>query len=304
MSLLKKYATMLDGRDIEDTGYNPLTKEEITQAKRDGIVVVYGYSDDNMEFEGAVRDEVGCFNGGTAFVSDNGEISASYTENSMPITARWYEETDWKRCCCIPWSYETEIPHETFRLFEGEDPWCIGIVFRIDCLKNDALPPSDKEILFAKVRPEAIIPSKKEENAGYDIYACFDEKELFIAPHETKLVPTGIACALHPKWYFQVEERGSTGSKGIKKSAGVIDAGYRGEIFVAITNTNTRTLVISKDENAKERLGNCIIYPYTKAIVQLILHEVPVMDVKEISYEDLLKIPSERKTGALGSSGA
>ena len=31
----------------------------------------------------------------------------------------------------------------------------------------------DNELLFAKVRPDAIIPSKDDENAGYDIYANF-----------------------------------------------------------------------------------------------------------------------------------
>jgi len=85
------------------------------------------------------------------------------------------------------------------------------------------------DLLFAKVKPNAIIPTKKEENAGYDIYACFDENThyLVIPPQETILVPTGIASAMNNNYYLQVEERGSTGSKGIKKSAGVIDSSYR-----------------------------------------------------------------------------
>ena len=32
-----------------------------------------------------------------------------------------------------------------------------------------------KTIYFAKVKPEAKIPSKRDEDAGYDIYACFEE---------------------------------------------------------------------------------------------------------------------------------
>lgn len=32
----------------------------------------------------------------------------------------------------------------------------------------------DNVLYFAKVRPTAIIPSRTEENAGYDIYANFD----------------------------------------------------------------------------------------------------------------------------------
>lgn len=113
----------------------------------------------------------------------------------------------------------------------------------------------DLEIIFAKVKEGAIIPSKEEENAGYDIYACWEnvsKSDKIIKPHQTKLIPTGIACALPINYYFQVEERGSTGSKGIKKSAGVIDSGYRGEIFIAISNINDRYLVFGEKESYLE----------------------------------------------------
>ena len=35
-------------------------------------------------------------------------------------------------------------------------------------------------IKFAKVKPNAKIPTKREEDAGYDIYACFDEDYITI----------------------------------------------------------------------------------------------------------------------------
>ena len=115
------------------------------------------------------------------------------------------------------------------------------------------------EIIFAKVKENAIIPSKEEENAGFDIYACWDgveKKDKIIKPHTTKLIPTGIACALPINYYFQVEERGSTGSKGIKKSAGLVDSGYRGEIFVAISNVNDKYLIFGdKDTYLQEALN-------------------------------------------------
>lgn len=168
------------------------------------------------------------------------------------------------------------------------------------------------ELYFAKVRPDAKIPTKEDENAGYDIYPCFDEDEIFIPAGTTKLVPTGIAAAVSEGYYLQVEERGSTGSKGIKKSAGVIDSGYRGEIFIAITNSNWYDISITKIKNDEKPwthhhpTGNATFvecYPYEKAIAQLIVHEVPKMDVSEMSYEELKKIPSKRGDGALGSSG-
>lgn len=160
------------------------------------------------------------------------------------------------------------------------------------------------KLYWAKVRPEAVIPTKEKENAGYDIYPCFDKERIFIEAHETKLIPTGIACAVRDGYYLQVQERGSTGSKGIKYGAGVIDSGYRGEIFIAITNTNKVPLVIAKKEwTAKIKNSKVVIYPYEKAIAQLIVHKVLNMDEQEISYDDLKSIPSKRGDGILGSSG-
>ena len=104
----------------------------------------------------------------------------------------------------------------------------------------------ENDLMFAKVRPDAIIPTKEKENAGYDIYANFNVDYLIIPPHKTVLVPTGIASALSNKYYLQVHERGSTGKIGMKYSAGVVDSSYRGEIFVALTNANDVEIIISK----------------------------------------------------------
>lgn len=194
----------------------------------------------------------------------------------------------------------------------------------------------ENDLYFAKVNPNAIIPTKEKENAGYDIYACFNKDFLVIPPHSTKLVPTGIASAISDKYYLGVAERGSTGKIGMKYSAGVIDSGYRGEIFIGLSNINDVPIVISKltREELEENYGKigygetiymteeeyedliyledyeeydnltCIIYPYSKAIAQLIVHEVHNEVVsKEISYEELQSVPSKRGTGSLGSSG-
>lgn len=212
----------------------------------------------------------------------------------------------------------------------------------------------DNDLVFAKVKPNAIIPSKEDENAGYDIYACFEEDYMVIPRHSTKLIPTGIASAMTEEYYLQVHERGSTGTKGMKYGAGVVDSSYRGEIFVCINNVNSYDIIISKlsqddlinkytiddghyiqfvnpDYKPKEGYtyydydGNeidydpdeafylyyidefedeeVIIYPYEKAIAQLIVHEVPKMNVSEITYDELKNIPSKRGMGALGSSG-
>lgn len=197
------------------------------------------------------------------------------------------------------------------------------------------------DLVFAKVKTDAIIPTKEEEDAGRDVYACFDEDYMIIPAHTTRLIPTGIASAMTPKYEIRLRDRGSNGSKGIHVNSGSIDSGYRGEWFVAWCNTNDRDVVLSKltleelinkykiecyseddcfgfvtipfnpsEENSEEFVlideehnGGVIVYPYTKAIAQAEVCEVPVMNQYEISYEELKSIPSKRGTGALGSSG-
>ena len=167
-----------------------------------------------------------------------------------------------------------------------------------------------EKIYFAKTNPNAIIPTKIEENAGYDIYACFDEDYIWIKPNETKMIPTGIASACSSDYYFQLFERGSTGTKGIGQRCGVIDSGYRNEWFAPITNHNDKHLIIIKENVSKSevsfittRSNNIIFYPYEKAICQVVLLPVPKVAVYEIDYNDLINIKSARGFGMLGSSG-
>lgn len=185
-------------------------------------------------------------------------------------------------------------------------------------------------VKFAKVRPNAKIPSKRDEDMGFDIYACFEQDYICIPAHETKLIPTGIASSCENGYGFVLRERGSTGSKGIALRAGVIDSGYRNEWFVGLTNTTNATLYISKlsKEEMKQRyidnfmhgllnederkrfegmlsleFDTCIFYPYNKAIAQALVLPVPKVTIEEMAYEELQQIASERGLGALGSSG-
>ncbi len=158
-----------------------------------------------------------------------------------------------------------------------------------------------KTIYFAKLKEQAIIPSKREEDGAFDIYACFEEETMVIEPHETKLIPTGLGSAFSSDYVAILKERGSNGSKGIGQRAGVIDSGYRGEWFVAVTNHNTKPVVIQKGDGAV--LSDAIIYPYDKAIAQCIMVEVPRLQTKEVTQEELMAFTSERGVGSLGSSG-
>lgn len=173
---------------------------------------------------------------------------------------------------------------------------------------------TDKDIFFAKMREGATIPTKKDEDAGYDMYACFDEDFFVIEPYSTRPVTTGIAIAFSKKYYAQIEERSSMGKMGIKKSGGVFDSGYRGEYLICTYNTNSKPFVITKLEEQnipdkfvvdgkKYKKKDVILYPYKKAICQVVLQEIPALKSKELTYEQLKAIKSERGAGNFGHSG-
>lgn len=133
---IKEFAKSISGKEY---GYPQFTKEEIETAKENGFVIVYGASDDLMEFEGAIRDEGGCFDGGRVYFNktevcqDESDRSA-FDNYSNLINAVWDGDTD-ENGKLITWTYETEIPHETFMIYEGGEPYCRGIVFSIDDVK-------------------------------------------------------------------------------------------------------------------------------------------------------------------------
>ncbi|WP_297236724.1 dUTP pyrophosphatase [uncultured Faecalicoccus sp.] len=163
------------------------------------------------------------------------------------------------------------------------------------------------KIYWAKVKDEAIIPTKRQEDAGYDMYPCFTEDYMEIEPLTTRLVPLGIASAFDAQYVLILKERGSSGTKGIAQRSGVIDSGYRGEYMAPVTNVNQKPLRIAKKEVvatwSEEEKAKYLIYPYEKAICQGVLLVMPSVENEEISYEELKKMESLRGQGRLGSSG-
>jgi hypothetical protein len=123
----KEAAAALDGCEYRDEGSRPLFE----QMKRDGLVAVFGASDDLMEMRGAVDDE---------FYSDvhmtQTGVLRSKCEDDCPyfIAAQkgaTVVEMVWDAPDCPPWTYRTAIPHETFNVLEDGEVYCRGIVFAL-----------------------------------------------------------------------------------------------------------------------------------------------------------------------------
>ena len=139
----KQLAEKLNGREYR----NEITREEAAEAKAAGLVVVCGASDDLMEFEGAIRDEFGCYDGGTALVDEKGLLDRGQIDDdddeaiadfvTRKKTARTIEAL-WAKEPGYSWTYKTDIPHETFEIVEDGEPYCRGIVFALADVKPAA----------------------------------------------------------------------------------------------------------------------------------------------------------------------
>lgn len=124
----KELAEKLNGRQYGDS-----FKDVMEDTMASGLVIVTGASDDLMEFQGAIEDEGGCLDGGEVYFDKNG-VSQDGTERANMIEALWCEGTNVDGCQAT-WSYKTDIPHETFEIWEDEELYCIGLVFSIEDIK-------------------------------------------------------------------------------------------------------------------------------------------------------------------------
>jgi dUTP pyrophosphatase len=93
-----------------------------------------------------------------------------------------------------------------------------------------------------------------EHSAGMDICAAVAE-DVVITPGSTVLIPTGFAIALPEGYEAQVRPRSGLAvrhSVGILNSPGTIDADYRGEVKVILTNFGTKEFVVKRGDRVAQ----------------------------------------------------
>ena len=139
------------------------------------------------------------------------------------------------------------------------------------------------KLLEACARPPAV--AHPGEDLGYDLFAC---EGILLAPRVTVRVRTGIAVeARHPETGaplgLLVRDRSSMAARGLATTGGVIDAGYRGEILVLMTNLGDTAVELKAGEK----------------IAQMI--PVPVLTGDVVEVDEL--VDSARLAKGFGSSG-
>lgn len=93
------------------------------------------------------------------------------------------------------------------------------------------------------------------QDAGSDL---FTSREMVVPPHKFVNLPTGIAIEI-PAGYWALIAGRSSASQLMKLMVvhGIIDNGYRGELFVQVYNPNDRPITVLKDQ----RIGQVILFP-------------------------------------------
>lgn len=121
-------------------------------------------------------------------------------------------------------------------------------------------------------------------DAGLDLRA---NEDVTLAPHERRLVSTGLAVAIPEGYAGFVQPRSGLALKrglSMANTPGLVDSHYRGELKVCAVNLDNETPIhIERGER----------------IAQLVIQRVPTVSLVEVDELD----ETDRGSGGFGSSG-
>jgi dUTP pyrophosphatase len=104
-----------------------------------------------------------------------------------------------------------------------------------------------------RLSPDAVLPTVAHpgEDIGYDLYSAED---ITLPPRGAGGVRTGIAIEFAPTAGGIVKTRSGMAKKRLMCNAGVIDAGYRGEVIVLMENLDEEPYAIRKGDKIAQLL--------------------------------------------------
>lgn len=121
-------------------------------------------------------------------------------------------------------------------------------------------------IRIARLRDDARLPTRKHPaDAGLDLYAV---EGATLPPHSAAIVPTGVTVEVPEGLVALIKPKGKNDHL---LGAGVVDAGYQGEILVKVVNPFDRPLVIG----AGDAIGQMLLLPvFTPAVEEVSTQEI------------------------------
>jgi len=143
------------------------------------------------------------------------------------------------------------------------------------------------KLSIKKLHPDAIIPRYATKGAAcFDLHALFDSETALDSTQSVTTLRTGLAVEIPEGYAMMIYSRSGHGFKhGVRLSncVGVIDADYRGEVMVKLTQDEQGYFIVNKGD----RIAQAMI--------------VPVPAVEFIEVDELSS--TERGSGGFGSTG-
>ena len=189
------------------------------------------------------------------------------------------------------------------------EPKDLTPAYSVTSLTEETVSNETPILKVFKIHDKATIPTKASDKAScFDVYVGFEarynyehlgedslkivsytkDKSLIVYPKSRALIPTGIRLDI-PEGYevFLYSRSGLSFVDGLilTNSVGIIDEDYRGELFISVTNTSSRRVVINNGTR----------------IAQLQLRKRQDFIVEEVKEYDVNK--TKRATGGFGSTG-
>tara|TARA_Y100000310_G_C20666991_1_gene808109 strand:- start:1246 stop:1779 length:534 start_codon:yes stop_codon:yes gene_type:complete len=132
----------------------------------------------------------------------------------------------------------------------------------------------------------AKLPTKAYEgDAGFDLYS---DQKIRVTGHTKQRISTGVRLAIPDDYCLVVKDRGSTPELGLTHAAGVIDQGFRGELFITLVNFTPWPVDLAVGDK----------------LLQFLVLPVPRVKLVEVTETETINTNTERGEKKLASSGA
>ena len=143
-------------------------------------------------------------------------------------------------------------------------------------------PPDPHTLTIERLDTSLPMPTYAHEgDSGFDLYVS---QGMVIEKHGTEVYPTGIKCVIPEGYELQIRPRSSMSKVGLLAHFGTVDAGYRGEIMVTLTELHGKT---DGCINKGTRIAQAVLAPVTRAHI----------------VEGVVACDTERGEGGFGSTG-
>jgi dUTP pyrophosphatase len=134
-----------------------------------------------------------------------------------------------------------------------------------------------------RITPGAKLPAYSHPgDAGMDLFAAED---VALGAGDVKAVPTGVKMAIPLGYVGLIWDKSGVSLRGVHRLAGVVDAGYRGEVKVVMVN-------LGKDPH---------VFKAGQKVAQMLIQPIQAVEVIDVGGDDLDE--TSRGEGGFGSTG-